>query len=59
MKQYYNFQIEKIKNLSPEEISFRKKNLEFFNKIGFPNKKYEDWKFSDLNSILSKNFNNI
>ena len=59
MKQYYNFQIEKIKNLSPEEISFRKKNLELFNKIGFPNKKYEDWKFSDLNSILSKNFNNI
>jgi Fe-S cluster assembly protein SufD len=59
MKQYYNFQIEKIKNLSPEEISFRKKNLEFFNKIGFPNKKYEDWKFSDLNSILGKNFNNI
>ena len=59
MKQYYNFQIEKIKNLSPEEINFRKKNLELFNEIGFPNKKDEDWKFSDLNSILSKNFNNI
>ena len=59
MKQYYDFNIDKIKNLSPEEINFRKKNLELFYQIGFPNKKDEDWKFSDLNSILSNNFNNI
>ena len=59
MKQYYDFKIEKIKDLSPEEIHLRKKNLELFYQIGFPNKKDEDWKFSDLNSILSKNFNNI
>ena len=59
MKQLYDFKIEKIKDLSPEEISLRKKNLDLFYQIGFPNKNDEDWKFSDLNFILSKNFNNI
>ena len=59
MKQNCNFKIDKIKDLSPEEINLRKKNLELFYQIGFPNKKDEDWKFSDLNSILSNNFNNI
>ena len=59
MKQYYNFKIEKIKDLSSDEIDLRKKNLDLFYKTGFPNKKDEDWKFSDLNSILSNNFNNI
>ena len=59
MKQNYNFKIEKIKDLSPEEINLRKKNLELFNRIGFPNKKDEDWKFSDLNSIINNNFNTI
>ena len=59
MKQFYNFEIDKIKNLSTEDKNKRKKNLDLFNKIGFPNKKDEDWKFTDLNSILSKNFNNI
>ena len=47
MKQYYDFKIEKIKDLSPEEIDIRKKNLDLFYQIGFPNKKDEDWKFSD------------
>ena len=59
MKQYYDFKIEKIKDLSSDEIDLRKKNLDLFYQTGFPNKKDEDWKFSDLNSILSKNFNNI
>tara|TARA_B100000963_G_scaffold357711_1_gene380576 strand:+ start:1197 stop:2441 length:1245 start_codon:yes stop_codon:yes gene_type:complete len=59
MKQLYDFKIEKIKDLSPEEINLRKKNLDLFYQIGFPNKNDEDWKFSDLNFILSKNFNNI
>ena len=59
MKQYYDFKIEKIKDLSPEEIFLRKKNLDLFYQIGFPNKKDEDWKFSDLNFILSKNFDII
>ena len=59
MKKYYNFKIEKIKDLSLDEINLRKKNLDLFYQTGFPNKKDEDWKFTDLNSILSNNFNNI
>ena len=59
MKQNYDFKIDKIKDLSSEEISLRKKNLDLFYQTGFPNKKQEDWKFSDLNSILSNNFNKI
>ena len=59
MRQNYDFKIDNIKDLTPEEISLRKKNLELFYRTGFPNKKDEDWKFSDLNSILSKNFKNI
>ena len=59
MRQNYDFKIDKIKDLNPEEISLRKKNLELFYRTGFPNKKDEDWKFSDLNTILSKNFNKI
>ena len=59
MKQNYDFKIDKIKDLSPDEINLRKKNLDLFYQTGFPNKKDEDWKFSDLNSILSNNFNKI
>ena len=59
MTQFYDFKIEQIKNLSLDEIKRRKKNLDLFYQNGFPNKKIEDWKFTDLNSILSKNFSNI
>ena len=59
MKQNYDFKIDKIKDLSSEEMDLRKKNLALFYQTGFPNKKDEDWKFSDLSSILNKNFNNI
>ena len=59
MQQFYDFKIEKIKNLSSEEIKLRKKNLELFYLNGFPSKKDEDWKFTDLNSILGQNFSNI
>ena len=59
MTQFYDFKIEKIKNLSLEEKNSRKKNLDLFNQNGFPNKKNEDWKFTDLSSILSNSFNSI
>ena len=59
MNNFYNFSIENIKNLSSEEKNLRKKNLDLFFQKGFPNKKNEDWKFTDLNTILGKNFNNI
>ena len=59
MTNFYDFNIENIKDLSLEEKNLRRKNLDLFSQNGFPNKKSEDWKFTDLNSILGKNFNNI
>ena len=59
MMNFYDFKIENIKDLSLDEKNSRKKNLDLFFQNGFPNKKDEDWKFTDLNSILGKNFNNI
>ena len=59
MKQSYDFDIEKIKNLSREEKIIRQKNLDLFYEYGFPSKQVEDWKFTDLNLILNKNFDNI
>ena len=52
-------EIDKIGTLTKEEKDFRLKNLDYFNDIGFPNKKIEDWKFSDLREIVSKNFNKL
>ena len=59
MKQDYNFDVDKIKSLSSEEKVSRKKDLNAFLKTGFPNKQNEDWKFTDLNAILNRNFNEI
>ena len=52
-------EIDKIKDITSEEKNFRLKNLNFFNENGFPNKRNEDWKFSDLRDIVSKNFNEL
>ncbi len=52
-------EIDKIKKTSQEEKDFRIKNLNLFNKKGFPNKKHEDWKFSDLREIVQKNFKKL
>jgi len=50
-----------IKNLklSKEDIELRKKNLNEFIKNGFPNKRIEDWKFSDLNKIILSNIKEL
>ena len=45
--------------LSNENINARKKNFNQFLENGFPNKRVEDWKFSDLNQIISSNINNL
>jgi Fe-S cluster assembly protein SufD len=50
--------IESLK-LSEESINYRKKNFNQFLENGFPNKKIEDWKFSDLNQIISSNIENL
>ena len=50
-----------IKNLKPSKKDFelREKNLNEFIKNGFPNKRIEDWKFSDLNLIISSNIKEL
>ena len=45
--------------LSNENINSRKKNFNQFIENGFPNKRIEDWKFSDLNHIISSNIKNL
>ena len=50
--------IESLK-LSKESINSRKENLNQFVENGFPNKRVEDWKFSDLNQIISSNIENL
>ena len=52
-------QIDKIKKITPEEKKFRIKNLEIFKTTGFPNKKLEDWKFSDFKNIVDSNFDEL
>ena len=59
MEQLFNIDLKKISPTSPQEALERKKNLELFLKNGLPNKKDENWKFSDLNFIINKNFKQI
>ena len=52
-------QIDKIKKITAEEKNFRIKNLELFKATGFPNKRLEDWKFSDFKNIIDNNFEEL
>ena len=52
-------QIDKIKKITTEEKRFRIRNLEFFKAAGFPNKRLEDWKFSDFKDIVDRNFEEL
>ena len=52
-------EIDKINLINEDDKKYRIKNLEFFNQKGFPTKKEEDWKFSDLREIFYKNFKKI
>ena len=56
-----NFQeyIKNIDNISPQEKRDREKSLELFNKKGFPNKKLEEWKFTDIKKVIQQNFNEL
>ena len=44
----------KESNLSEKEIAFKNLNAKDFSSRGFPNRKDEDWKFSDINQIIKK-----
>ena len=59
MEQLFNVVFKNISSSSKKEALERRKNFELFLKTGLPNKKDENWKFSDLNSIISKNFKEI
>ncbi len=50
-----------IKNLtlSQKDIEIKKFYLDNFINKGFPNRREEDWKFSDLNQIIKKNIGEI
>ena len=34
-------------------------HLKFFQNSGFPNKRQEDWKFSDFQNIVNNNFDEL
>ena len=59
MIQNFNFNIKKSQNFSLKEKNFREKSLDQFNSKGFPNKKIEEWKFTDLNKIINDNFKDL
>ena len=46
-------------NFSSSQKDIKEKNFNKFIEKGFPNKRIEDWKFSDLNQIISTNFENL
>ena len=51
--------IVKTSNFSERDIEFKQKFLNEFIKMGFPNKRQENWKFSDLNQIINKNIGEL
>ncbi len=46
-------------NFSNQEIKLKKKALDNFLKNGFPSRKLENWKFSDINQIIKKNIGEL
>ena len=44
---------------SDQEIKFKETNFKEFLKQGFPNRKLENWKFSDLNQIIKSNIGEL
>ena len=49
----------KIKDKSDKTFKLKEANLITFKKKGFPNKKEEDWKFTDLEKVLNENFEEL
>ena len=48
-----------MSNFSNEEIKLKKEALDNFLKNGFPSRKLENWKFSDINQIIQKNIGEL
>ena len=49
----------KNSNLSKSDIKLKRKYLDNFIENGFPGRKLENWKFSDLNQIIKKNIGEL
>ncbi len=48
-----------LNNLSDSQKKIKQENFNNYFEKGLPNKRNEDWKFSDINQIISKNFDNL
>ena len=59
MEQLFNIDLKKYLLSSKKEELDRKKKFKLFLESGLPNKKDENWKFTDLNLIIKKNFKKI
>ena len=46
-------------NFSKKNVEIKRKSFNNFIEKGFPNRRDENWKFSDLNQIISKNIKNL
>ncbi len=51
--------IQEVSNFSNRDIEIKKSYLNKFIENGFPNRKQENWKFLDINQIISKNISDL
>ena len=51
--------IQEVSNFSNREIEIKKSYLNKFIENGFPNRKQENWKFLDINQIISNNISDL
>ncbi len=51
--------IKEVSNFSNRDIEIKKSYLNKFIENGFPNKKQENWKFLDINQIISNNISDL
>ena len=49
----------KTSSFSKKNVKIKENHLNKFIETGFPNKKLEDWKFSDINQIIKKNIGEL
>ena len=48
-----------LNNFSDSQKKIKQENFNNYFEKGLPNKRNEDWKFSDINQIISKNFDSL
>ena len=49
----------KTSSFTKKDIELKQNSLDEFIKLGFPNRRQENWKFSDLNQIIKKNIGDL